>query len=276
MKKSLFAALALGALLPLLVACGTKNTDTDTRFENPRFIQYAGQLIPRGGAPAPAQQALPSAADGAEVVFIELTESGLYVIGLATAGETTYKAGNYSVNGHVYTLNGYGTIEFSGDSGEVDLTITPSGGSAKTIKATFTKASVSDMVYRGYTVDKTRVVAGSAGADFTGLNFKDIADFLRNNGFDLTDEVKDIKVASVSITAAGSFIIAYSDGSADVATSVLSGPILSYNWRAEAMGYSFETGKGSISYLDGKCILSLSARVNGTDGSVTLVLSPML
>jgi len=41
------------------------------------------------------------------------------------------------------------------------------------------------------------------------------------------------------------------------------------------MGYSFETGKASISYLDGKCILTLSARINGTDGSIALVLTPM-
>jgi hypothetical protein len=275
MKHSLFAAASLVALLPLLFGCGTKNNDNETRFEDPRFIQYAGQLIPRGGNPAPAQQALPAAASGPEVTFIELTESGIYVIGLATEGETTYKAGNYSVSGNVYTLNGYGTIEFSGNSGEVDLKITPNGGSAMTVKATLNKASGTDKAYRGFTVDKTRVVAGSAGADFTGLNFKEIADFLKNNGYAIADNVKDVKVASVSITGAGSFIIAYSDGSADIATSVLSGSILSYNWRAEAMGYSFETGKASISYLDGKCILTLSARINGTDGSIALVLTPM-
>ena len=275
MKNSLFAAASLVALLPLLFGCGTKNKDTETRFEDPRFIQYAGQLIPRGGTPAPAQLALPTAASGQDVTFIELTESGIYVIGLTAEGETTYKAGNYSVNGNVYTLNGYGTIEFSGNSGDVDLKITPNGGSAVTVKATLKKATGTDMVYRGYTVDKTRVVAGAAGADFTGLNFKEIADFLRNNGYNITDNVKDVKVASVSITGAGSFIIAYSDGTADIATAVLSGLGFSYNWKAEAMGYSFETGKAKIEYMDGKCILTLSAQVNGTAGSIALVLTPM-
>ena len=79
MKKILFAALAV--LLPLFAACN-KNNDNDNRFEDPRFIQYAGQLVPRDGVPVQAPARPGSKADAAPeaaLQSIELTESeGVY------------------------------------------------------------------------------------------------------------------------------------------------------------------------------------------------------
>ena len=284
MKKTNLFAAALVALLPLLFACN-KNDDNDTRFEDPRFIQYAGQLIPASSLTASADQSAIRTDDVPENVLhsIELTESGLYAVGTLTRGELNYRMGEYSVAGDVYTLKGYGSIQFdNSNAGQVDLVITQDGKAATEMPATFSRATGTDQLYRGWTIDKTRVtVRGwtTASADFKGCNLYEIAQFIRNNGHDAPDDIAPgLELRSISFTGTEKMFFAYSDGTGDASEFKYNGSSFTYRWDDDKMGFTFLPKQASVEYMDGKCILSISSDIQAstTSVSVTFVLSPML
>ena len=108
--KKILHLVTLAALLPLLFSCG-KVDDNKTHFDEPRFVQCAGQLVPRGGSLTPSSRALtPAAAASPVITFLEFTESGLYVLGRQTDGAVKYISGSYTVSGDTYTLSGFGTV----------------------------------------------------------------------------------------------------------------------------------------------------------------------
>ena len=274
MKKMIFAA-ALAALLPLLVSCGNRN-NTDNNFNEPRFVQSAGKLVPANGS-------LESA---------ELGEGGNYVVGESGGGSsqasrtkaggdsgTQYTAGQYEVSGNVYTLKGWGTLEFDNSaSGEVRLKYTPSGKDPVVVTARFTKSTANSDIYRSWRVDKTRVSVvdrnTTYAAEFPGCDFGKITKFFADNGHPVKDVIPAGQlVSSVSITGAGAIFIVYNDGQADVGSCTVSANVLNYIWADDEMGYSFETGRASFSFQDGKCIFVIEAKVDGLDASVKMVLS---
>ena len=275
MKKILFA---LVALLPLLVSCG-KQDRGDNTFSEPRFVQVAGQLIPLNNINA--LTSLTKADAEPEILqSIEFTESGLYVVGLQKGSKIEYTTGTYTVNGSVYSLAGFGTVELSGTTGSRMATIKYLNGTEETIPVVFLTATESNVAYRGWTIDKTRVTINGfhapASADFKGCNFDEMKKFLNENGHK-GDYLPSGSLTSVSITGANSIIFAYSDKSADVAVYSFSGTNINFSWQSGSRLLEIENGKGSIDYLDGKCILKLDAALKGstTSGTVTFVLSSM-
>ena len=275
MKKILFA---LVALLPLLVSCG-KQDRGDNTFSEPRFVQVAGQLIPLNNINA--LTSLTKADAEPEILqSIEFTESGLYVVGLQKGSKIEYTTGTYTVNGSVYSLAGFGTVELSGTTGSRMATIKYLNGTEETIPVIFQTATDSNVAYRGWTIDKTRVTINGfhapASADFKGCNFDEMKKFLNENGHK-GDYLPSGSLTSVSITGANSIIFAYSDKSADVAVYSFSGSNINFSWQSGSRLLEVENGKGSIDYLDGKCILKLEAALKGstTSGTVTFVLSSM-
>ena len=278
MKKIWYGVL-LAVLLPLLAACN-KNNDNDSRFEDPRFVQYAGQLVLNGPGVKSADAVT---ASGSTLASIELTESGLYAIGEIVDGELRYSIGDYTVDGEVYTLNGYGTIQFdnSGDSQEVELIITPANGATQTFTARFVRAAGRNQLYRGWTVDKTRVtVQGwtTAAADFVGCNFQEIADFIRDNGHVIPDDIPTgLSLRTVSFTGTEKILFGFTDGRADVGEFKFNGSSFTYRWDNDKMGFTFLADQAIVEYQDGKCILTIRADIEDstTSGSVTFVLSPM-
>lgn len=285
MKKMIFAA-ALAALLPLFVSCGNQD-NTQESLKEPRFVQSAGQLIPAEG----------------NLKSVVLSESGMYVVGEAveTGGgdnggtlkawhpgtkaggddpEIKYTAGEYTVNGKVYTLKGWGTIEFENTaSGDVTLKYKPDGGEEVTVTARFSKSTGGSDIFRSWRVDKTRVTVTKGtsvyAAEFSGCDFNEVAKFFADNGYRIADEIPaNHRVSTFSITGAGALFIVYNDGSADVGSCTVSGSSMNYSWAAGDMGYSFETGRASFEFLDGKCIFVIEAKLdNNTSASVKLVLS---
>ena len=275
MKKILFA---LVALLPLLVSCG-KQDRGDNTFSEPRFVQVAGQLVPLNNINA--LTSLTKADAEPEILqSIEFTESGLYVVGLQKGSKIEYTTGTYTVNGSVYSLAGFGTVELSGTTGSRMATIKYLNGTEETIPVIFQTATDSNVAYRGWTIDKTRVTINGfhapASADFKGCNFDEMKKFLNENGHK-GDYLPSGSLTSVSITGANSIIFAYSDKSADVAVYSFSGTNINFSWQSGSRLLEIENGKGSIDYLDGKCILKLDAALKGstTSGTVTFVLSSM-
>ena len=260
MKKTFL--LAAVAALPVLFACSKGD---DTRFEDPRFIQYAGRLIPTG-TKADAPEAL--------VESIELTESGLFVVGTRTDGKLTFNTGAYSVSGSTYTLPGFGTIELSGSSAMVN----PASGASFT--ASFRRASGANVAYRGWSIDKIRATVNGfhdpVTAEFKGCNFAEISKFLEDNGHK-GGYLPSGSLNSISFTGTGSIVFAYSDNTADLGDCTISGSDVSFSWQGETRLFELQNGKATIEYLDGKCILKVEGSLKGstTSGTVTLVLSPL-
>ena len=221
MKKLLFAA-TLVALLPLLFSCGKENNGGENKFEEPRFVQYAGKLVPRGGDPAPTSL-ISQRAETSPIKYLEFTESGLFVLGRQLLGGLSFSTGTYTTtDGLTFTLSNGSTVTVSGSSGAVDVTISPSGES---FKATLTKASGTNVAYRSWTIDKVRATIKGHGdpvtAEFNGCNFVEIKKFLNDNGHK-GDYLPDCSLTSVSFTGANSVLFAFSDNMADVGDCTIS------------------------------------------------------
>lgn len=282
MKKILLAA-SLAALLPFLFSC-TKNNQDDNHFEEPRFIQYAGQLVINNVNAAPSIQskavAVPADVTVSIVESVEFTESGVYVVGINTGGQVSYKTGTYTVTGNAYTLNGFGSVDFVQISGTSAEAIVKYEGRTEQVTGTYRQNPRTEAIYRGWNIDKTRVTVYGfhtpASADFSGCNFQEIAKFLRDNGHD-PGEVPAGNLSSVSITGSGSIIFSYTDGTADVGDCTVSGSSVNFTWRNTTRVFVIKDGKATVEYMDGKCILKIDANLDKstTSGSVTFVMSPM-
>lgn len=279
MKKILFVA-TLAALMPLLFSCGKQENGGENQFEEPRFVQYAGKLIPRGGDPAPAARAIaPMAVETPVITYLEFTESGLFVIGRSSGEETVYATGTYTTtDGKTFSLSNGSTVTLSSSSaGLVDVTITPSG---ETFKADLTKANGTNVAYRTWTIDKVRATvkghSAAVTAEFNGCNFDEIRKFLNDNGHK-GDYLPAGSLNSISITGANSIMFAFSDNTADCGACSLSGDNVTFSFTSKNRLFELENGKATIKYMDGKCILKVDGGLKGstTTGSVTFVMSPM-
>lgn len=275
MKKILFAA-TLVAMLPLLFSCGKQNSGSENQFEEPRFIQYAGKLVPRGGEPAPASRIAPRAA-ASSISFLEFTESGLFVIGRQLSGGMEFTSGTYNTtDGLRFTLSNGTTVTLSGTSGEVTVTIS----SGETFKADFKRATTTNTAFRTWTIDKVRATVQGFGdpvtAQFTGCNLSEIKKFLNENGHK-GGYLPDCSLLSITLTGANTVLFTFSDNIPDVGSCSISGENVNFSWTSQNRLFELENAKATISYMDGKCILRIDTGLKGstTTGSVTFVMSPM-
>ena len=277
--KTILRILTLSFLLPLLLSCNPVSNDTD--FDDPAFLQFAGRLTPKGVMPG--TKASSSLLPVGSVTSIELTESGLYAIGIVTdeAGTIDYRTGKYSVTDNVYTLYSMGTLAFNNSvSGQVSLIYTPLFGETQQIPAEFLKPKSTNKAFRTWTVEKTRLTVRGwtvVSADFKGCDLAEIAEFLRNNGNKAPEDVPNLSVSTITLTGTETMILGYSDNSAELNEFSLNGNVLTYTWADRPDGFTFISDKAVIEYRDGKCLLTIDGyiRDSTTSGSVTFVLSPM-
>lgn len=279
MKKWVLAV-TLTVLLPLLSACF--NAQEETTFDDPAYLDYAGRLTLSTAVSTKAKTPVPG-----DIVSIELTESGLYVLGKVadTEGNVEYQAGTYNASGEQYSLNGFGKLSFdNSQAGAVTLTVTPAGGEPQTVSAKLTKGKTTNQAYRSWIVEKTRVTTvgwTTVSAEFNGCNFKEIAAFLRANAHKVPDEIPHDYLSTLSFTGTEAVILTYDDSSADMGAFSLNGNVFTYTWKYDwmekVMGFTFETDKAIIEYIDGKCVLTINGRIQNstTSGSVTFLMSPM-
>jgi len=225
------------------------------------------------------------------VKSIELTESGYYVIKeiVTRATKEEYYFGKYTVSGNTYTLSGYGTVTLEGSGSSLKFTVNKSSGENYTgtgSSKTGSTSSIGDKLFRTWTISKTRVSISDgvkANADFNGCNLGEIANFIANQGISISDKesLQGVSVTSVTLTSAGSYILAYSNNRTDVGTcnySSLSSGSFTYSWDSSTMGYSFENGKGSVAFENGMCLLTLNADIKNSSKtyktSVVFVMKP--
>jgi len=283
MKKWIFAV-CLTALLPLLPAC--QSHEEEPTLDDPQYLEFAGRLTPETGFYTKAPSDASVEGQPGDIISIELTESGFYVIGRISdlLGNIEYKAGRYSISDGAYVLNGYGRLLFDHQTaGNIDVTVIPNRGATQIVRALLTKAKDTNPVYRTWVIQKTRVTTKgwtTVSAEFEGCDFQEIADFLRSNSHKVPSEVPERKLISLSFTGTESVILVYDDNSADMGSFSLSGDVFSYFWQEDwmkrAMGFTFETDEAIIEYVDGKCVLTINGRIRNstTSGSVTFLLRP--
>jgi hypothetical protein len=274
MKKIIFATI-LVAMLPLLFSCG-KPSSGENQLEDPRFIQYAGKLVPRGGEPAPSSRISQFAATPS-ICYLEFTESGLFALGRKLLGGIEYISGTYTTtDGLTFTLSNGLTVTLSGTSGEVNVTVSPSG---ETFKADFIRAGSTNVAYRAWAIDKVRITIRRSDnpvtAEFNGCNFTEIEKFLNDNGYE-GDFLPDCSLSSVSFTGVNSVLFAFSDNVVDVGSCTISGNNASFSWTSQSRIFEAGDGRATISYMDGKCIFRVDADLKGpTAESITFVMSPV-
>ena len=277
--KILYRILVFASLLPMLFACDP-TSGNNPHFGDPAFLKEAGRLMPQSMMPGTKAGETPEVGS---IASIELTESGLYALGLVTdeRGTVAYTMGSFYMIGSAYHLSGLGTLSFDNShAGRVEMTYTPLGGAQQQVSAEFIKAKSSNTVYRSWKVERTRVTVKGwtvVSADFKGCNLPEIAEFLRNNGNKAPEEVPNLSINTISFTGTETMILAYDDDSADLNEFSLNGNVLTYTWDERPSGFTFLTDKAIIEYMDGKCLLTIDGAIDNstTSGSVTFVLSPL-
>lgn len=280
MMKSMKTLAALAALLlAVLVSCGKEGDNPGagegiTRLPDPAFKKTAMKL-------SVIETSCP-------VKTIELTEGGRFLVEKQD-GPTfnkEYDFGGYKITGEgKYSFDNGSSLEVTPVRAAVSFTLKlRSGeeysGTASVQPASSSSSDIASNLFRTWSVTKTRVSVTDgvkANADFTGCNLGEIADFLRAQSLDIQDDLKGLSVSEITVTASGSFVIKYSDGTVDVAhcqlSSIASGAF-SYSWESQDMGFSFENGNGSVAFEKSYCILSLGATVKS--GSRDCVVSLQL
>lgn len=97
-----------------------------------------------------------------------------------------------------------------------------------------------------------------------GFDLHKIIKTLNSNGIEVEETAEYLKnpnkyVTGLMLTAAGSYIITYADGSCDYGTYNLnlSTNDFTYSWKDSSMGTSFENGKATLTWKDGAYVLTI-------------------
>ena len=110
------------------------------------------------------------------------------------------------------------------------------------------KVDGKNVAYRGAGFDLHKIIETLNGK---GIEVEETAEYLKN---------PNKYVTGLMLTAAGSYIITYADGSCDYGTYNLnlSTNDFTYSWKDSSMGTSFENGKAILTWKDGAYVLSIN------------------
>lgn len=267
-KLLLFAAAALVAM----VSCS--KSDSDSSFSTPKYKDEAVKYQINVTSTCP-------------VMSVEFTSSGKYVVGLwkslakGTPVAVEYITGNFTKDGDVYKLEGFGTVTI-GAAGTANFTISVDGGNTYNVSATpVDTGNVPDSdLFRTWKVKTTQVsvvISGvTAAKTFKACNLEDIKAFIEEQEINgkkiVVDDKFDVSysVEDITITPAGTFIINYKNGKSDVAScdfSAFGSGKFTYDWDIDDMGFSFENGKADFKFTKGLAVISLGADIKYNGGT---------
>lgn len=280
MKKTFIIPL-LAVLLAAAATSCTKNGNNNLKPELPE-------------APMLASAARYETSDPDAIVkSLVLTEGGTYTIltnqkpidGQGTVLPSVI-AGKYTAAGaDEYALSGFGTakIKKATKGDEFILIISPTEYTTQEYSVTVKKTAVekTDVLYRLWRISKTRLRIddpASIAADFNECNINEIDAFLRDNnighGFAIPE---GSKVTGIDISALGVFTILYQNGKAAYAEWIhIGGENYRIKWNGSEHGLPFDIDDITVSYLDGCCLLSMSATLQSNKGTLNAGLTWMM
>ena len=209
MKKLVYIATMLAAVVAA-ASCKKSNDTTEAlKLEAPAMATSAVKLD------------LPT--NNLSIKTIEFTEAGKYLLTIrkedpvavkAGTGNYEFKSGTYTVSGTTYTLNGYGTVNVSGNT----VTVTPNQGTAVTVTATPVNPLPDSDFYvtlaRTWKVDNVRMSVNLNGNAVTvtkqGCDLPAIANELKQKGVSInTDTVAGFVVKDIIFTRSKTFAVEF-------------------------------------------------------------------
>jgi len=274
--KTIFNRSVLAVLLAAsLVACNKHSLDNGKpQLSDPPLLAHAARY---------------DADDETGIVkTVILSESGSYTV-IATRTPLDEKgtllppvvSGKYSIGGNnSYSLHGFGYMRVvdgtkATASSGVSLIISPTEFTTREyiIDVQKTTVTVSDVLYRFWTVDRTRLrVDGETpiAADFRGCDLNEIATFLDNNGIHHNLSVPvGSEVNGLDISALGSIVVHFGNGEAATATWIQTAQdCFRIRWEGTEYGFLYSIDAATVSYLDASCILTMDATVQTDKGAM--------
>lgn len=280
MKKLLnFAALA-ALLLP--VSCKDQDVQVKTVLPAPIMAEHAKKLILGQN-------------DKSDIQFIELTESGHYLVKYqkpvkSNEGDNCI-SDSYAHTGSAYDLNKFGSIQLDGNQ----LTINESGKPSFTVPVTVeNKLPQSDFfttICRSWKVDLTdisvKVGHSDVGIRKSGCNLEEITKDLVGKGVSVAYSFEGIKVDRIIFTSSKTFMVKFSNGMHFVGLySIKDDGTFGYDFDHVGNDYFNASAHGNISDTDpyksgqtGKIWLIMSVNMTSGGqshaGQLKLTLSPI-
>ena len=268
--------LIMAVAMSLAVACG-KNNPQPQKEEPQKETPVTPTPTP---TPTPEQKETPKpetvrlvvSDEGSSVKYIELTESGTYLLCEVNADKDyEYSFGNYTVDSDgQFILGKDAVLTYEQTGSPVTFTLKKNDGKTISGKATpnrntSTSGDVKKLC-KTWVINKTRVSitdGAKANADFTGCNLGEIAEFARNQGIEIKKDFNGISITSITVMPTGSVIILYSTGRMDVADcdfSKVDKGTLKFSWHDEsALGYELANGNADIAFQGDYCLLTVAS-----------------
>lgn len=217
-----------------------------------------------------------------EIKSIELTETGTYIIewrddvkphvkGVKySEANSGFTFGNFTIEGDLFKLIGFGILQIVENGVNVDLNITSEDGESYNLTGHETasgnqSSDLTNNLCRSWKVEKTRLVVDYDGIKLAherqDFDLYAFVTYLKGKGIKIKDDfAQGKKAVNVFFTFAGTYCITYEDGSVDYGTWSLSQSTFKYTWKGEEMGNSLEDGSATISFDNNKLLLTIKAK----------------
>ena len=285
MKKLFF----LSTIVALFAACNNKDEAPVYEFQKP---QYAAQAVKMAVTSVTTTSATPVAP--VEFKSIEFTEDGIYIIrkGAAPTAKSdvsdnasdVFITGRYTFSNGVYTMVGFGTAIIKNNNGVVSIELKTDGGEPYHLEGELAKPLADEQaatLCRTWLVKKTRISftkGVSVAADFNNCNLNEIEDFVKQYVTLNKSLEYGMNVTGVTFSAAGTYLVTYSNGKADVGTWNWADDDhkrFSYKWEIEGMGRDWQKGTACAEVASNFVILSNDASFtnDGEEYDVTVYMT---
>lgn len=284
MKKTFKFALAAMAAAAMTLSCTpttTEEKEVAEPLETPEYAEVA--------------QKIEFAKDNTlGLRSIEFTESGLAIIeriqGVKSdpTERVIIEVRTYTYNGNVFTITEFGTVTVTTSGSNTTATVTGSDG--KPVSEPVTVPEKQDgtgieALCRTWVVEETSITikggsfsSAGIGRTFQGCNVDAIAEYAKENGVNITEQIVGYKVKSISYTATGTFLIDFESAEDFKGEWKLGG------FKADANGVftssfdyelDYELGNsiinanatGNIVIKDPKCVVTINGAISS--GSTT-------
>jgi|GEM_PF-6707006 len=222
MKKAFKFALAAMAAAAMTLSCTpttTEEKEVAEPLETPEYAEVA--------------QKIEFAKDNTlGLRSIEFTESGLAIIeriqGVTPqaciqvvksdpAERVIIEVRTYTYNGNVFTITEFGTVTVTTSGSNTTATVTGSDGKPVSEPVTVPEKQEGtgiEQLCRAWVVEETSITikggsfsSAGIGRTFKGCNVDAIAEYAKENGVNITEQIVGYNVKSISYTATGTFLI---------------------------------------------------------------------
>lgn len=213
MKKTFKFALAAMAAAAMTLSCTpttTEENEVAEPLETPEYAEVA--------------QKIEFAKDNTlGLRSIEFTESGLAIIeriqGVKSdpTERVIIEVRTYTYNGNVFTITEFGTVTVTTSGSNTTATVTGSDGKPVSEPVTVPEKQEGtgiEALCRTWVVEETSITikggsfsSAGIGRTFQGCNVDAIAEYAKENGVNITEQIVGYNVKSISYTATGTFLI---------------------------------------------------------------------